>query len=69
MKAHPPLIMDDTRIQLQVRVAAAEEKAEDLQRKFQVAAAKDSEGEISRLRKDLERSWEELSELRRSTKI
>jgi hypothetical protein len=61
--------MDDTRIQLQVRVAAAEEKAEDLQRKFQVAAAKDSEGEISRLRKDLERSWEELSELRRSTKI
>ncbi len=31
MTAHPPLFMDDTRIDLQMRVAAAEEKAEDLQ--------------------------------------
>jgi hypothetical protein len=42
MRAHPPLFMDDTRIDLQIRVAAAEEKAEDLQRELQVIAGKDS---------------------------
>jgi hypothetical protein len=30
MKAHPPLFMDDTRSQLQLRAAKAEEKVEDL---------------------------------------
>ncbi len=38
IRAHPPLFMDDTRIQLQVRAAKAEEKAENLQRELQVIA-------------------------------
>ena len=65
MTAIPPLFMDDTRINLQIRVAAAEEKAEDLQRELQVIAGKNSNGEITSLRKELEKSWEELGELRK----
>ncbi len=57
MKAHPPLFLDDTRIQLQLRAAKAEEKAEDLQRELQAMAGKDSKGEIARLQKELEASW------------
>jgi hypothetical protein len=65
MTAIPPLFMDDTRIQLQIRCAAAEEKAEDLQRQRQVKMGEDSEGKIASLRKELEMSWEELGELRK----
>ncbi len=53
MRAHPPLFMDDTRINLQIRVAAAEEKAEDLQWELQVIAGKDANGEIASLQKEL----------------
>jgi hypothetical protein len=55
MRAHPPLFMNDNRINLQIRVAAAEEKAEDLQRELQVIAGKDSNGEIASLQKELGR--------------
>jgi hypothetical protein len=51
MTAIPPLFMDDTRINLQIRVAAAEEKAEDLQRKLQVR--NDSKDELARLQKEV----------------
>ena len=63
MTAIPPLFMDDTRISLQIRVAAAEEKAENLQRKLQAVSGKDSNGEIASLRKELKKGWEELGEL------
>ncbi len=56
MTAIPPLFMDDTRINLQIRVATAEEKAEDLQRELQVIAGKNSNSEIASLRKELEKS-------------
>ncbi len=61
MRAHPPLLvfMDDTRINLQIRVAAAEEKDEDLQRELRVIAGKDSKAEIASLQ-------EELGELRKA---
>ena len=67
MKAHPPLFLDDTRIQLQIRAAKAEEKADDLQRKLQAVAGKDSKVEIARLQKELEASWEELGKFRKVT--
>ena len=67
MKAHPPLFLDDTRIQLQLRAAKAEEKADDLQRELQAMAGKDSKVEIARLQKELEASWEELGKLRKVT--
>ncbi len=35
MTAIPPLVMDENRLQLQIRCAAAEEKAEDLQLELQ----------------------------------
>ncbi len=53
IRAHPPLFMDDTRINLQIRMAAADEKAEDLQRELQVIAGKDFKAEIARLQKEL----------------
>ena len=65
MTAIPPLFMDDTRIQLQIRCAAAEEKAEDLQRKLQVVAGNDSDREVAGLRKELKMSREELGELQK----
>jgi hypothetical protein len=65
MTAIPPLFMDDTRIHLQIRCAAAEEKAEDLQRKRQVTMDNDPEGKIASLWKELEMSREELGELRK----
>ncbi len=49
MTAIPPLFMDDTGINLQIRVAAAEEKAEDLQRELQVIAGNNSKAELARL--------------------
>ncbi len=65
MTAIPPLLMDDTRIQLQICCAAAEEKAEDLQRKLRVVAGNDSDREIAGLRKELKMSREELGELQK----
>jgi uncharacterized protein YoxC len=62
MTAIPPLVMDDTRLQLQIRCAAAEEKAEDLQRERQVIMEKDSEAKIASLQK-------ELGELRKANQI
>ncbi len=62
MTAIPPLIMDDTRLQLQIRCAAAQEKAENLQRELQVIVDKDSEGKIASLQ-------EELGELRKANQI
>jgi hypothetical protein len=56
-----PLVMDDTKLQLQIRCAAAEEKAEDLQLERQVIMEKDSEGKIASLQ-------EELGELRKANK-
>ncbi len=53
MTATPPLVMDDTRLQLQIRYAAAEEKAEDLQLERQVIMGKDSEGKITSLQEEL----------------
>ena len=68
MTAIPPLVMDDTRLQLQIRCAAAEEKAEDLQLERQVLMEKDSEGEkasrkeeLADLRSKLAKSQEEYS--------
>jgi hypothetical protein len=58
MKAHPPLFIDDTRNQLQIRVAEAEEKADDLQRKLQAMAG---------IQRELEARGEELDKLRKST--
>jgi hypothetical protein len=62
MTAIPPLVMDDARLQLQIRCAAAEEKAEDLQRERQVVIEKDSEGKIASLQ-------QELGELRKANRI
>ncbi len=53
MTAIPPLVMDDTRLQLQIRCAAAEVKVEDLQRERQVIMEKDSEGKIASLQEEL----------------
>jgi hypothetical protein len=53
MTAVPSLVMDDTRLQLRIRCAAAEEKAEDLQLDRQVLMEKDSEGEIASLKEEL----------------
>ena len=63
MTAIPPLFMDDTKINLQIRCAALEQKAEDLQWERQVTMDNDSEGKIASLRKELEMSREELDEL------
>jgi hypothetical protein len=62
MTAIPPLVMEDTRLQLQIRCAAAEEKAEDLQRERQVIMEKDSEAKIASFQK-------ELGELRKANQI
>ena len=67
LKAHPPLFLDDTRIQLQLHAAKAEEKADDLQRELQAMAGKDSKVEIARLQKELEASGEELGKLQKVT--
>jgi hypothetical protein len=44
MTAIPPLFMDDTRINLQIRCAALEVEAEDVRRQRQVIMDNDSEG-------------------------
>jgi hypothetical protein len=54
MTAIPPLFVDDTRLQLQIRVAAAEEKAEELQREHHAIKGKDFEGKISSLQVELD---------------
>ncbi len=59
MTAIPPLVMDDTRLQLQIQCAAAQEKAEDLRRELQAIMEKDSEGKIASLQ-------EEVGELRKA---
>jgi uncharacterized protein YoxC len=61
MTAIPPLVMDDTRLQLQIRCAAAEEKAEDLQRELRVIAGKDSNGKIASLH-DRMKSTDQMDE-------
>jgi hypothetical protein len=53
MTAIPPLVMEETRLQIQIRCAAAEEKAEDLQQELQSLIGKDSEGKIASLLKEL----------------
>jgi hypothetical protein len=52
MTVIPPLVMDENRLQLQIRCAAAEEKAEDLQLKLQALIGKDSEEKIASLKKE-----------------
>jgi hypothetical protein len=52
--AIPPLIMDADRLQLQIRCAAAEEKAEDLQKELQALQVPGGEGKMERLQKELE---------------
>ncbi len=54
--------MDDTKLQLQIRCAAAEEKAEGLQRELRVIIEKDSEGKIASLQ-------QEFGELRKANRI
>ncbi len=53
MTAIPPLVMDENRLQLQIRCAVAEEKAEDLQLELQALKGRDSEGKIVSLQKEL----------------
>jgi hypothetical protein len=53
MTAISPLVMDKNRLQLQIRCAAAEEKAEDLQLDLQALIGRDSEGKIVILQKSL----------------
>jgi hypothetical protein len=45
--------MDENRLQLQIRCAAAEEKAEDLQLELQALKGRDFEGKIASLQKEL----------------
>ncbi len=55
--AIPPLVTDADRLQLQERCAAAEEKAEDLQKQLQDLRRLDleeMEGKVERLQKELE---------------
>ena len=55
--AIPPLVMDADRLQLQVRCAAAEEKAEDLQKQLQVLKSSDKgnlEEKVKKLQNELE---------------
>jgi hypothetical protein len=54
MTAIPPLIMDENRLQLQIRCAAAEEKAEDLRLELQALQGRDEEGKIASLQRELE---------------
>jgi hypothetical protein len=44
MTAIPPLVMDENKLQLQIKRAAVEEKAEDLQLELQALKRRDSEG-------------------------
>jgi hypothetical protein len=53
MTAIPPLVTDENRLQLQIRCAAAEEKAEDLQQELQALKGRDSEGKVGSLPKEL----------------
>jgi hypothetical protein len=54
MTAIPPLVVDEHRLQLQIRCAAAEENSEDLQRELKALKGGDAEGKIDGLQKDLE---------------
>jgi hypothetical protein len=60
-QAIPPLIMDENRLQLQIRCAAAEEKAEDLRLELQALRERDDEKRIASLQKDLENLRKELT--------
>jgi hypothetical protein len=51
MTAIPPLVMDDDRLQLQIRCAAAEEKAENHQEELQALLESAAEGKLAKLQK------------------
>jgi hypothetical protein len=54
MRACPPLNTDTDRLQLQIRCAAAEEKAEGLQEELQALQGSAAEGKTEKLQKKFE---------------
>jgi hypothetical protein len=68
MAAISPLIMDENRLQLQIRCAAAEKKAEDLRQELQALRGRDDVGKIASLEQDLENLRKKLAKAQRKHK-